>query len=271
MKFLFSTFVVFLILLQSCKKENGGNDPIPPPIVKSQLDVQFENRVGNDPLYLNLQDYTSIVYSETFKVTSLRYYVSNFSVTNMGDTVYTIPQDSSYFLIDQSDFNTWVAHFKVPVGDYKTLRFMVGVDSARTLMPIGNRTGVLDPASGANGMYWGSDSGYVFFNFEGTSTASREPGQVFKYNVGGYGGVGPPVLNNLKEIVLDLTDRGIAKVRTGAKSNLHLMVDVGRVFDNPGLPISIAANPVVGFEVFSSNVSNNYSTMFRHDHTENSP
>jgi len=265
----FPAIIALTLFFLSCKKDNGGNNPVVPPVVMSDLSVQFENRVGNAPLHLNLESYTTSVFSETFTVTSLRYYISNISLTNTGDTIYIIPADSSYFLIDQSNFDSWVANLKVPVGDYKTLQFVVGVDSARTLMDISKRTGILDPAAGANGMYWGTDSGYIFLNFEGTSTASPEAGQVFKYHIGGYGGVGPPVLNNLKTVILDLTEKGIAQVRTGTKSNLHLMVDIGKIFDSPGWPISIAANPVVGFEDFSTNVSTNYSGMFRHDHTEN--
>jgi hypothetical protein len=258
------------IFISSCKKDSTAKDiVVPPEVIKSDLSIQFDNRIGDNELHLNLESYTSVIYSETYTVTALRYYISNISVTNTGDTVYTVPQDSSYFQVDQSDFNTWFANVKVPVGDYKTLTFVVGIDSLRNTMDISKRKGVLDPTTGANGMYWGSDSGYIFLKFEGTSPASTEAGNVFMYHIGGYGGNTTPIINNLKTITLDLSVHGIAQVRTGTKSNIHLFVDVSKIFDNHGLPISIAQYPVVMFSDFSKNVAYNYATMFSHNHTEN--
>jgi len=263
---------ILTIFFASCKKDSPAKETDPPDstgVVKSDLAIQFDNHIGDDELHLNIESYTSVIYSETYTVTSLRYYISNIRVTNTGDTVYTVPQDSSYFLIDQSNFNTWFANIKVPVGDYKTLTFVLGVDSLRSKMDISKRTGVLDPAAGANGMYWGSDSGYIFFNAEGTSPASPEPGHVFSYHIGGFGGNTTPVINNIMTITIDLSVHGIAEVRTGTKSNVHLFVDISNIFDNHGQPVSIAQYPIVGYTEFSSNIAYNCLSMFHHNHTEN--
>jgi len=272
MKYVLTACMALLFVVQSCKKESASNPvdpPVQPGVVKSDLSIQFDNRVKDHELHLGVESYTSEIYSEEFTFTTVKYYISNISVTNTGDTVYTVPQDSSYFLIDQSDFNTWFPKVRVPVGDYKTLTFVLGVDSLRSTMDISKRTGVLDPATGANGMYWGSDSGYIFFKAEGTSPSSPEGGNVFMYNIGGFGGYTSPPINNLKTITIDLSEHGIAQVRTGTKSNIHLMADISNIFDNRGQPVRIADHPVVMFEDFSTNIAYNYSSMFSHDHTEN--
>ncbi|WP_222597316.1 MbnP family protein [Chitinophaga pinensis] len=122
-----------------------------------------------------------------------------------------------------------------------------------------------------DGMYWGWNSGYIFFKMEGTSSvAPLDPsGQhKFRYHIGGFGGYNAPTLNNVKTITVDLTAGGVAKVRADRESNVHLMVDVLKMF-NGTTNVSIASNPTVMFSEFSMKVAGNYVNMFTHDHTEN--
>lgn len=270
MKYL-SVLIAYTLLFSSCKKnvDEVPDTPTNPEPVKGELSIQFDNRVGNSALHLNIGKYTGITYGEEYTFTSVKYYISNIVLTGTNDSLYTVPQDSCYFLIDQSDNTTWFPKVKVPVGDYKGLSFMIGVDSLRNTKDIAQRTGVLDPAGAANGMYWGWNSGYIFFKAEGTSPASAEPGNTFMYHIGGFGGYSSPTINNLKTIDFDLTTQGIAKVRTDRKSNIHLVADLSQLFDKAGSQVRIGANPVVMFSDFSTVIAYNYSQMFSHDHTEN--
>ena len=201
-----------------------------------------------------------------FSVSKLKYYVSNFKLTRIDGSEYIVPQEECYFLIDESDEATHEPILNVPEAEYKSISFLLGVDSVRSTLDISQRTGVLDPATTASGMYWDQNSGYIFFNMEGVSTASATG--TFMYHVGGYGGATSATINNIKTITLDLTARGTPKVKTGKETNIHLMVDVLKVFTGSN-NISIAANPSVMFEPFSAGIANNYSNMIRHDHTEN--
>jgi hypothetical protein len=117
-------------------------------------------------------------------------------------------------------------------------------------------------------MYWGWNSGYIFFKMEGVSASSTAAGGSFMYHIGGFGGYSSTTLNNLRTITIDLTARGIPKVKAGKSTNVHLLVDVLKMFNGP-TNISIAANPVVMFEPLSAGIAGNYVSMFRHDHTEN--
>ncbi len=255
-------FAIFLLI--SCKKD--GVSPYNPN-TKAALSVEFDNIAGSSDLQLNTGSYTNAS-GETFTVTKLKYYVSNFILTKTDGTVYTVPQDSCYFLIDESDDTEHAPVLSVPEGEYKTLSFVVGVDSLRNTKDISERTGALDPTGEGADMYWGWNSGYIFFKLEGTSPASASMGNSFMYHIGGFGGYTSPTINNIKTITLDLTERGVPQVKAGKETNIHLMVDILKMF-NGSPDISIAAYPMLMFDPYSTNIANNYTQMFRHDHTEN--
>jgi len=250
-------------LFTACKKEKttAYNTSI-----KSTLSVEFDNIAGSSDLQLNTGTYTNAA-GQSFKVTKLKYYVSNFVLTNVDGTTYTVPQDSCYFLIDESDEETHDPAMRVPEGEYKTLTFTVGVDSLRNTKDISQRTGALDPAGTAADMYWGWNSGYIFLKLEGTSPVITAMGNTFMYHVGGFGGYSSPTPNNIKTITLDLTARGTAKVKQGKTANLHLMVDVLKML-NGSTNIDFTATNMVHSADGGIPLANNYASMFTHDHTE---
>jgi hypothetical protein len=253
--------------LMACSKKE---DPAPSG-EKATLSIQFDNIVGNKNLQLNTGTYTNAA-GEQFSISKLQYYISNIRVTTAAGVEFVVPQDSSYFLVNEADPASQFLKMRVPEGDYASLTFVLGVDSLRSTMDIGKRTGVLDPSSGMDdGMYWGWNSGYIFFKMEGLSAAAPlDPsGQnKYRYHIGGFGGYSAPTLNNIKTISINLTAGGIARVRTGREANIHIMTDVMKLF-NGATTVSIAANPTVMFSDYSKLVSSNYTAMFTHDHTEN--
>lgn len=253
---------IFVILLSSCKKESTSTFD---PSVKGELSVEFDNIAGSSDLHLNTDTYTNAS-GEKFTVSKLKYYVSNFILTKTDGTVYTVPQDSCYFLIDEDSEATHEPVIMVPEGEYKTLTFTLGVDSLRNTMDISKRTGVLDPTATGADMYWTWNSGYIFFKMEGTSPVATAPG--FAYHIGGFGGYSSPTINNIKIISLDLSARGMPQVKAGKETNVHLMVDVLKFFGGNS-NISIAAHPAVMFDPYSTTIAGNFTAMFRHDHTEN--
>jgi len=255
------------MLFAQCKKdriESPSGEEVP-------VSVEFDNIVGGQNLLLNSVNYTNAA-GEQFNVSLLQYYISNIQLHKTNGTVFTVNQDSSYFLIKESDPITRFARFKAPPGDYDQLSFTIGVDSLRSTMDIGRRTGVLDPSAGHDdGMYWGWNSGYIFFRMEGISPAAPpDPSgqRKFRYHIGGFGGYSAPTINNIKKVTLDLKASGIMQARTGRTPNIHLMADILKVF-NGSTTLSIANNPTVMFSDYSTIIANNYSSIFYHDHTEN--
>ena len=264
MKYIFFLAAASTIIFSSCKKETAS---IYNAAIKGELSVEFDNIAGSSDLQLNTGSYTNAS-GESFKVTKLKYYVSNFVLTNADGSVYTVPQDSCYFLIDESDASTHEPVLKVPEGEYKTLSFVLGIDSLRNTKDISQRTGVLDPATIGSDMYGGLNNGYIFFNMEGISPASAAMDGSFMYHIGGFGGYSSATINNIKKITLDLTLRGMPKVKIGKVTNIHLMVDVLKMFTGSA-HVSIAVHPMVMFDNYSTNIAGNLPGMFSHDHTEN--
>ncbi len=262
MKYYYLIAVIVTCIVTSCKKDNA---PAYNSSVKGTLSVEFDNIAGAADLQLNTATYTNAA-GESFKVTKLKYFVSNFLYTNIDGSIYTVPQDSCYFLIDESNAATHEPLVRIPEGEYKTVSFMVGIDSLRNTMDISKRTGILDPTGVASDMYWGWNSGYIFFKIEGTSPAAA--GNVFQYHVGGFGGYNSATPNNLKTITLDLTARGTPKVKTGKDTNIHLFVDILKAF-NGSTNTSFATVSMIHSPLPGVPVANNYASMFRHDHTEN--
>jgi hypothetical protein len=123
--------------------------------------VEFDNIAGSSDLQLNTGTYTNSS-GENFTVTKLKYYVSNFVLTNVNGLFILCQQDSCYFLIDEADEDTHEPVLHIPEGEYKTLQFTLGVDSLRSTMDISQRTGVLDPTGAGAGMYWDSEQRLYF-------------------------------------------------------------------------------------------------------------
>lgn len=266
---------VLLLSLSACSKKS---DPTPDFDENNlaPLSVEFDNIVGDRTLSFNNTGslYTNAA-GEKFSISLVQYFISNIKVTAASGETYTVNPDSSYFLIKGNDKATRFANVKVPEGDYTKLTFTLGVDSLRSTMDVSKRTGVLDPGTGMDGMYWGWNAGYIFFKFEGNSNviADDESGdptgkKQFKYHIGGFGGYSAPTINNIKTITLDLTAGGIAKVRKDRESNIHLLVDLMKVFNGKN-SFKIADHPNVMFSDYSTSVATNLSEMFKHDHTEN--
>lgn len=256
--------ILFMILtLAACKKaknETTGSADLAP------VTVEFDNVADGMDLILDDQQYTNAL-GENYTVTTLMYFVSNFSFTREDGTIYTVPRDSSFFLIKEHDENYRFARLMVPEGNYTRVSFILGIDSLTNTLDVDHRPGILNPGSVENeGMYWGWNSGYIFFKMEGQALEAEDG--VFKYHIGGFGGYSSPTINNIRTITLDLKERGIAKVRKNSRANIHLLVDIAKVFTGVH-PISFTSFGTIMFNDKSTQLADNYQYMFSHDHTEN--
>jgi hypothetical protein len=251
-------FFLSIFVGMSCKKESNPYDAA----FRGKLVLNFNNIVGAQDLKLNTGTYANAA-GEQFTVRSLHYFISNITLVNTNGTEYVVPQDSSYFLIDESNSLNAMPTLKIPEGEYNGLKFIVGVDSLRSTMDLSKRTGILTPTIST---YFNENDGYIFFNLEGTSP--QAPSGNYRFNIGGYGGKTSPTFNNIKNISLDLSQRGVSQIREGKQSIINIKADVAFAFTG-FQNISLATNNIVEFEPFSVNIANNYSLMFSHDGTNN--
>lgn len=248
--------LLFLAVLAACQKE-----PVEPKYGTVQL--TFDNLVGTQDLSLDNATYTNGS-GEPFVVTKLDYFVSNIKLKRADGSEYVVPQDSSYFLVSERNAaSQTVALRNVPADAYTGITFVVGVDSLRNTMGIDKRTGALDPAGTAAGMYWDWNSGYIFLKLEGTSTvtpADATGKQNFTYHIGLFGGYQTKTINNLKTVQLAFAGTP-ARVTADGTTQVQVKADVLKIFDGP-YPLSIAKTPMIMVSPLSADVAANYAAMF---------
>lgn len=234
---------------------NSGNDYF-------NISMNFDNVYGNEDLRLDSGVYTSF-YEEPFTIRRFNYFISNVVLTKEDGSKYIVPQDSSYFLIKESDANSHKCVLKnIPVGKYTSVQLMIGVDSLRNTMGVDKRKGVLDVGAYASDMYWTWNQGYIFVKLE--MLAYRPKGDTsapkpYVYHIGGFGGMNnTPTVNNIKIINLDFP--GILNGTKDAEAKINFITDASKVISGVH-NISLESYQTVMLTTFSTKVSENYSHM----------
>lgn len=272
MKYSICTLLSTLILgVFSCKDAPEKEEPYSQPVFPVQ--ISFQHQVNGSTLELGDGEYTSPLGDE-YKVQEFKYFVSNIELVRADGSVYVIPQDSSYFLINEKKPESKIIQFNAPQGEYVSIKYLIGVDSLRNTMDISKRQGVLDPAGEALGMYWGWNSGYIHFVIEGFSESipvELSGTQKFIYHVGGFGGYSTPTINNIKSVELSLADKGTLIVSDAKVSNITVAADVNYIFKNKitGADMDFKLAPTFMFDRESMALADNYQHIFSHISTEN--
>ena len=261
------TLVIALVSLSlaACKKDKEEDNAVG----YGEVQVEFDHRANGQAFALGTA-YTNEA-GEALTFNTLKYFVSNFELVKEDGSVLTLPKDDCYFLIEQNNNEKSLITLKdVPVGNYEELRFVLGVDSLKSIAPLSERTGALDPTGDAAGMYWMWNSGYIFFKTEGTSPAapldSASNSNKFRFHIGLFGGYQSATLNNIKTIALESHDP--IKVSAAVTPEVHVKVELMEVFKNPET-ISVAATPTVMASPYSKTVADNYVDAFSLDHVHN--
>jgi hypothetical protein len=241
------TFIVAIAILLSSVQ-----------LYAQDLKISFDNTFNNEPLSFGKTYITPL--GDTVSFTTLNYFISNIKLVNQDGVVYTVPQDSSYYLLKHSDgTGQSIILNNVPAGVYKKLTFTIGVDSVRNTLDVSRRTGALDVGAAARGMYWVWNSGYIFFKLEGkTVSAVDSLNKYFRYHIGGYGGYDKKTINNIKVKTLALQNVNIKK---GQDATISIQVAIDRFF-NSITPIKVFEHPSVMWGQFSVLIADNYATIF---------
>jgi hypothetical protein len=251
------------LLFAAC---NDDSEDIKDPEIeagKGKLVLQFDNVVGSEDLVLDNKTYTNGV-GESLTISRFNYFVSNIRLLREDGKSYTIPQDSSYFRIVESDPKSQTVFLNnIPDGNYSGIEYMIGVDSLRSVSGIEKRGGALDPSGemSGDGMYWAWNSGYIFLKLEGASPQSSASNGKFYYHIGLFGGFNERTVNNIRSVKIDL---GVNKaiVKGDSVPRIKLYADVEKVY-NGSNAISFDKNPSIMTDpVLSVMVANNYKSMF---------
>lgn len=246
-----------LLSLTGCKED------VPAPAAPTgEFTLHMDNGVSTttatgttfSSLVLNTGSYKN-ANGDDFTVNSFRYYISNVKLLKADNSSYAVPD--SYFLVDHSNADSQDLLMKgVPVGDYTAVSFVVGVDSART--KAGNFTGVLNPN---NNMYWDMN-GPEFKNvvLEGHSPQSPTGGLI--YHIAGYK---HSTTNTIRTVTLPFPPAKLL-VRTDHSPEVHMHVDIAKMFAGPNLISFASAGNVMGGPTAARIADNMAAGMFTVSH-----
>jgi hypothetical protein len=190
---------------------------------EGEIALYFDNAMNNDALILG-SSYTNSN-GETLTVTRFNYIVSNFVLVNEDDTEVVYPKNDSYFIISEEADLKEITLENIPAGNYKAIKFGIGVDQARFNEGQASQQAFWDLAA-TNFLTWSWSVGYKNINFEGTFTSSEVDGAIdYKVHMGSHG----TILDNYREVTLALPT--IARVRTTETPTIHFVADANSLLD----------------------------------------
>lgn len=235
-----------IVTLMSCKSEDNQ-------AARGTVNLVFKNQVAGADLIMGTQNYTNDS-GESYRVNELKYIISNIVFIGANGQEYVVPQDESYFVINQADNASKTIRISGIEGrKYTKIRFGFGVDQSN--YPLNGINNFI-PTAEETGMLWSWSAGYKFIKFEGdydTDTATQAP---FIIHVGSHG----TTLDNYRTIELDLaTDLSV----NDNISNVDLIFDVAHIFDGGLQSFSLEDKDDVQVDpVYAPIIASNISTAF---------
>ncbi len=256
---LFTFFIASMVLLGACKKDV---DETTNPVVDTEI-VPTGNLTFHLHTYIedNEVDAYGIEYTTAEgRIISLdiaQMYISDIQLVKLDGSIYTVPNKSILKVFETAS----LVIGDVPVGNYKSIRFKVGLNSTMN---------ALDPTSTGDSIILNKPSmwfstpvqpdGYVFMNVQGsidTTVAMNGIPVPFSYKIGtnaNYFQVEMPeqnftVLENMTAYAHMIAD--YSKLFTGIQLNDFNNLSVNTVGDN-SLPIATA-------------IKNNIPLLFRYE------
>lgn len=208
------------VLFVSCNNDDNGSSVNEGTTGDAEL--FFDNGVAGDALMLGNTYANSN--NESLTIERLNYIVSNIALIKADGSEFVYPKEESYFIISQ-EAGMFTVHLEnIPAGDYKKVRFGIGVDNQRYLQGETAQQSFWDLATQHN-LTWTWSTGYRFINFEGTftSTANAEP-VTFQVHQGSN-----TATDNYREVTLDLPST--ARVREGEQPSIHIKTDANVLLD----------------------------------------
>jgi hypothetical protein len=233
-------------LLWSCKSDDAEALP-------GEVNLIFKNQVAGSDLILESQNYVNAS-SEVYRVSELKYIISNIVLIGANGQEYTVPQNESYFVINQADnASKNVALANVDGRKYTKIRFGFGVDQSN--YPLNGINNFI-PTAEETDMLWAWSAGYKFIKFEGDYDAGTTKNAPFLIHVGSHG----TTLDNYKTIELDLSEDITVNDNT---VNVNLIFDVARIFDAGLQSFSLQEKDDIQVDpVYAPIIASNVATAF---------
>ncbi|MBJ6110907.1 hypothetical protein JAO73_17935 [Hymenobacter sp. BT523] len=237
-----SAVALVAVSLTGCKKSD----------VEASSPTEFTLHMDNgvtmpDPANNNTPKFNSLVlgsgtyknaYGDNFTVSTLKYYISNVKLNKADGSSYAVPD--SYFLVDQTDpASQDLTMTGAPEGEYSSVSFIVGVDSART--KAGSYGGGV--LNAGKGMFWDMNGPeFINFKLEGNSPqAPHAPAAATGALVFHIAGYKHSTTNTIRTVTVPFTTSKLIIARDH-KPEVHMLVEVANMFGKaPGPLVSFAS------------------------------
>lgn len=261
-------WAIVALLIVSCSDDDDHNhddDGHHSEDVKGAVAITFDNGYGDNDLILDTKNAAN-KNGEALTISRLNYIVSNFVLVDVDGKEFAFPKDDSYFIISKEEDLEDVSLESIPEGEYKAIKFGVGVDQEKYLQGADGQGDFLTEAE-ENNMMWSWAAGYKFLNYEGTYVDENSDATVgsipFTIHMGSHGST----LDNYKEVELMFPMHLI--VKEDATSNIHVKVDVSKILvGETNFKLENQAVIMVD-EVKSPQIAENTSKMFEVHHVHN--
>jgi len=211
-----------------------------------QLAIVFDHYVGNEVLQLDTVTYKNEL-GQPFTITKFKYYIGNVRLkkANGGEVVL-----NDYYLVNEDEAQTKKVNLYLPEGEYSGISFIIGVDSLHNCS--GVQAGALDPV---NAMFWAWNTGYIFLKLEGKSPASKSPGNIFEYHIGGY----KQPANCIRTVSLSFPQP--MAIKNDYNRELRVKADAAEVLKSPATIDISQLSSVTDFHN-ATTIADNYADMF---------
>ena len=238
----------------SCSKDDEAVSGV------GKLTVEFDN-VYKTANFAFSTNYTNSN-NEVVSITQAKYIVSNIVLTKRDGTIFTVPKSESYFIVDEAiPTSTSLSLSNIPAGDYKSIKFGIGVDQAQWELGAEGQGDFLTQAQTA-GMMWNWTGGYKFVNFEGSFTSSSVTTATnFQVHTGKTG-----TAYNYTDVTLNFPDNAL--VRTTITPTVHLFADLSKIIDGTNV-INLSEQAAIMGGTKLTLVTENIRSMFSVNHVHN--
>lgn len=234
------------ILLSGCSKKDNNNTTTNPTQYGSAV-ITVNNKAGEQPLVLNTASYVT-AHGDSISIGHFSYYLTNFSLAGGG---VNYKESNSYHLLLQETPSTLTFTLdSIPVGNYSSLTFLIGVDSLHNVS--GAQTGALDPL---NNMFWGWNTGYIQARLDGFSPQSGDPSHTVTLDIGGFSGTN----NTVHSITLPLPAQ--LTVSNDAVSRITLDADALKWFAPTVIDLHTTYKVMTPGDT-AKMISDNFANMF---------
>ena len=217
------------------------------PADKTQLTLDITNYVGTRMMALDTATYTNAL-GQQYNITKFKYYIGKIRLRTTAGKDVALPD--YYLLNEEEPASRQITLKDAPAGQYASISFIIGVDSADNLT--GLQSGALDPV---NAMFWTWNTGYVFLKLEGTSPASKSPGHIIEYHIGGF----KEPVNSIRSVTITFPQP--LTINPGKQATLHLKADAAELLKTPTTIDFTTLSSVTDF-TNATLIADNYKDMF---------